>query len=153
MERYICESENAHLIYDWITNRGGILIWNSIDLSDPSASMTTPYRSENGEIKTKPHWKYDNIPSRHITSIEDVSVSIPKEYKRFHVATRMGGNGMSLKVTDAGSRRIEKEVEKAQRETGKSSYYVFDYFNYENCLIMVDDKIISLGEFVYSLKE
>ena len=71
------------------------------------------------------------------------SVSFDKEVKRFHVAVRLGSQGMSYKVTDGGTRRIRAEVEKA----GDGAYYTFDYDDYKNAAIMAPEKEMSLSAY------
>ncbi len=148
MEPHIVQEENANLIHSWLCERGGILIWNSQNIANLGASWTGPYLDKDGNVSTKPNWQADASPSRHITSIDDIVVSIPKEYKRFYVAVKQSSNGFSLKVTSGGSRRIEKEVAKAEEKTGKPAWYIFDYFDEKNCVIMVDDCIVPLEDWM-----
>ena len=54
-----------------------------------------------------------------------------EEVKRFHVGVRMGSNGLALKVTDGGSRRIRREVSKA----GEGAYYAFDYLTQDAIIL------------------
>jgi len=49
------------------------------------------------------------------------------EVKRFRVGVRMDSQGLCLKVTDGGSRRILRELLKV----GDGSFYEFDYFTQE----------------------
>lgn len=91
-----------------------------------------------GAPMTKPNWQCDSTPSLIVTDPALIEVYEPVVWKRFHVGVRMGSQGMSLKVTDGGSRRIRAEVEKA----GEGSYYEFDYWAHENCLIY---KTVSKG--------
>jgi hypothetical protein len=142
---YTVNEQNAKQIYDWIKSRGGILIWNSVNLSNPSASVTTPYLTNDGKVFQKPSWEYDK-PTKHITSFDDVQVSIPKEYKRFKVGVE--NHGLSFKLTSTASRRLEQELEKAEEKLGKSVYYEFDYWSDKNCVIMYDDTVIPLTEFI-----
>jgi hypothetical protein len=135
--------ENASLIATWIKTREGVVVWKSIDLSDPHKEMLTP-----GDKLLKPHWKMANQPAYIIKEAKDITVITAKELKRFHVATRMSGNGMSMKCTDASSRRIEAAVTKA----GEGAFYVFDYGDEKNCVIMVPDKTISLTEYMETTK-
>lgn len=137
-ERHSCSTENAVKFQEWFKSRGGILIWPSIDFGSLGTSWTTPYRNADGTQATKPTWKAANEPSRHITDPAEVDVITEQEVKRFHVATRMGGNGLSIKVTGGGTRRIHKEVEKAQEKYGKPAWYAFDYGDYKNCVILVE---------------
>ncbi len=148
MEPYICNAEAAEQIHDWLLHRGGIYIWKSVNLSNPGASWTSPALDKDCKAVTKPNWQCDNAPSRHITDIAEVSVATAKEVKRFHVATRMSGNGMAIKVTDAGTRRIRAEVDKASHKYGKTAWYTFDYQSHDNAVIMIDDQTVPMSEWV-----
>lgn len=137
-ERHTCHPENAAKFLDWFANRGGILIWPSVDFGSLGTSWTTPYRNADGTPVTKPTWKAANEPERHITDPAEVDVLTRREVKRFHVGVRMGSQGMSLKVTDAGSARIRKEMEKATEKYGKPAWYAFDYGDEKNAVIYVE---------------
>ena len=123
MEKHTVTADNAKLIWDWLQTRGGIAIWRSINLSNPGDSWTTPVNGGDAKPKSKPTWEAANEPERIITDPADVVVSVDKEVKRFHIAIRMGRQGMSLKLTDGSTRKVEKAVEKA----GDGAYYRFDY--------------------------
>jgi len=124
--RHEISPENAAQILDWMKNRGGIAIWNSADLSNPGRTWTTPVKNADGTPKTeKPHWGAGGI-IRVITDPAEVEVSIPKEVNRFHVAVRRGTNGLTLKLTDASSRRVRHAVARAEVEHG-TAWYEFDY--------------------------
>jgi hypothetical protein len=56
-----------------------------------------------------------------------VLVSKDVEVKRFRVGVRAGSQGLSLKVTDGGTRRIRSAVKRA----GEGAYYKFDYSTQE----------------------
>ena len=140
------ESSNASLIAKWISKRGGVLVWRSLNLSNPSGQWLSPYLDEEGKVYTKPNWQCGNDPARHITSIDEVEVATTKEVKRFHVAVRQAG--LSFKVTDGGSRRIHAEVEKAAAKHGKPAGYRFDYGDYDNAVIYIDDSVVPLSAFV-----
>lgn len=143
MKPYIVSPENALRIAGWIRDRKGIAIWESIDLSNPSFSVTTPVISYDGQPTPKPSWKVANTPARIITDMADVVVSVDREVKRFHVGVRRGSQGLSLKVTDGGSRRIRKEVAKA----GEGAYHVFDYET-QDAVIMVPESQMPLTEYL-----
>ncbi len=139
MSKHQCSPENAGKMKDWIANRGGLFIWQSINLSNPSASWTTPARTEDGQPYQKPTWQAAAAPARHITSADDVEVVTANEVKRFHVGVRQAG--LSIKVTDGGSRRIRAAVEKA----GEGAWYEFDYSTQE-AIILVPGKVVPLNE-------
>lgn len=143
-EKHIVTEENAAKFAEWIEKRGGIAIWRSVNLSNPGASWSSPAFDEAGRPTTKPTWQCDTHPERIITDPAEVIVSRDKVVKRFHVAVRMGSQGMSLKVTDGGTRRIRAEVEKA----GEGAYYVFDYGDEKNAVIMAPDVQMPLTQWL-----
>lgn len=134
--------QNAKLFKEWITSRGGIAVWTSVNLSDPGREVLTPAFQEDGTPYPKPSWWCSDKPSEIVTDPNQVKLSQDIEVKRFHVGVRTGSQGMSLKVTDGGSRRIRAAVEKA----GDGSYHEFDYDTQE-AVIMKPDKTITLAEF------
>jgi len=147
--RHTIESTQVEKIVGWIKNRGGIAIWRSVNLSNPGASWTTPATIRKGDCTgqegddivpyPKPSWQTESKPSNIIDSVEDIDVSYDVEVKRFRIGLRRSGVG--FKVTDAGTRRIRKEVEKA----GKGSFYRFDYDSRE-AVIFRQDRIVPLTE-------
>lgn len=151
MENHVVSEVNAPRILDWMLNRGGILIWESVNLSNPGASWTTPALTEDGKPCTKPNWQCANEPARHITDLSEVDVTTAVEVKRFHVAVKSGGPlGMTFKVTDGGSRRIHRAVAKAEEQHGKPAWYEFDYGDYDNAVILVEGERTSLANFAPS---
>ena len=138
---YVVNVLDAPRISEWLKNRGGILIWRSINLSNPGASWTTPALDKDGKPYGKPTWQCANEPERHITDPAEVIVSVDKVVKRFHVGVRMGANGLQLKVTDGGSRRIRHEVAKA----GEGAYHEFDYSS-QDAVILKPERQIPLTE-------
>jgi hypothetical protein len=123
----------------WIADRGGILVWPNENLSDPGKGpMFTPATTADGEdgTKSKPHWGVGKpILVKDIGEFEFQKI---KELKRFHVAVRLGSQGMSYKLTEAAGRRLKKELAKATEKFG-DSWYEFDYCDEKNCVIMVPD--------------
>jgi ribosomal protein S6 len=140
--KYVVAYENADKIVFWLNNRGGIAIWKSIDLSDPGKTWTTPAKQENGDPYQKPTWKVGNDPEI-ITDVSQVGVSVDREVKRFRIGVRRGFQGFTLKVTDAGSRRIRREVEKA----GAGAYYQFSHDTQE-AVIFKSEKVVALSDYV-----
>jgi len=130
---------NAAKIRQWIKERGGISVWHSVDLSDPSREWITAARDESGEITKRPSWKCANTPASVITDESQIEVTTCREVKRFHVAIRTGSQGFSLKCTDASSEKIRCEVDKA----GEGAYYEFDYETQE-AVIFAPEKTVPL---------
>lgn len=130
-----CSEENAAKFLDWIKNRGGVAIWKCLDLSDPGKTWSTPALEVDGTPKKKQVWQMANEPYKIVTDPEKIKVYFAKEHKRFHVAVQRG-DGFRFELTSGATRKVWKEVEKA----GEGAFYVFDYGDYENCVIMVPDK-------------
>ena len=140
---HIVNSNDAPRISEWLTSRGGVAIWRSINLSNPGASWTTPALNSDGSRVMKPNWQCDSQPERVIVNPADIQVSFDIEVRRFRVGIRVGGQGTMLKVTDGGTRRIRSAVAKA----GTGSYHHFDYTTQE-AVIFKPDKVISLVEWL-----
>jgi hypothetical protein len=137
---------NAPLFAKWIRERGGVAVWESANLSNPGMSWSTPVMTESGEKTGKPNWQSEEVPVVY-TDPEMVVVDTSKEVKRFKVGVRVGGNGLTLKVTDGGSRRIRKAVGKAVEEYGKEAWYRFDYETQE-AVILVAVESVTLKEWM-----
>jgi len=115
-------------IEKWIAERGGVKVWVSRDLSNPGGECYTPVHMEDGQDYPPPHWRYGKTPHEIVTDIKRFKfVKEMKEVKRFHVAVRMGTQGLSMKCTDASTRRIRAACAKA----GPDSTYRFDYSTQE----------------------
>jgi hypothetical protein len=142
MDNYVVAEDNAAKIAEWLRTRGGIAIWKALDFS--GQSMTTPVHNADGLPATKPHWSMANTPDRIITDMAEVTVATDVEVKRFHVATRVGANGLRVKVSDGGSRKIRSEVAKA----GEGAYHTFDYGSEQNAVIMKPSKLTPLVEWL-----
>ncbi|HEY5049340.1 MAG TPA: hypothetical protein VII50_00450 [Acidothermaceae bacterium] len=140
--RHEVTEENAPKFLEWIAKRGGVAIWPSVDLSDPSASMSSPALTTEGEPTPKPHWKLALEPSRVITDASLIDVMTWKEVKRFHVGVRRG-DGLSFTLTDGATRKLRAAVAKA----GENATYRFDYETQE-AVIVVPDKVVPLDKWV-----
>lgn len=127
MEKHQITSRDVPLIVDWLKHRGGVLVWKSINLSNPGASWTTPALQADGAPAVRPSWEAANEPARHITDPAEIEVIALREVKRFRVALRRGSQGLSIKLTDASSARLRRELEKA----GDQATYQFDYCSQE----------------------
>lgn len=120
-EKHTIAVEHVTLIRDWLKNRGGVAIWDSINLSNPGGSWTAPVNDEHGQPKSKPTWQAGNAPSRVITDATEIQVVTPREVSRFHIALQQG-SGFSVVLTDASTRKVRRAVEKA----GPDAWYQFE---------------------------
>jgi hypothetical protein len=134
-----CSPANAPKFREWIASRGGVAVWPSVNLSNLDTSWSTPALTPEGAPTPRPSWQSADAPSYVITSEADVRVTLRKEVKRFRVALRRAG--LTVKVTDAGSRKIRAECEKA----GADASYEFDYETQE-AVITAPDTTIPLSE-------
>lgn len=108
----------------WIAERGGVLVWESADFGTLGRKMFTPSVTEDGKrgVEFKPHWSM--VYAETATDISRFRFQkSAKEVKRFKVGARVGSQGMTLKVTDGGTRKIRAACAKA----GPDSFYEFDY--------------------------
>ncbi len=137
---------NAEQIWKWFQERGGIAIWKSVDMSNPGRSWTTPLRDAEGNPTARQDWRMEQTPSLIITDPAEVVVDVPKEVKRFRVAVRAGSQGLTLKCSDASSRRIRRECAKA----GQESWHEFDYARQE-AVIFVPGESMPLPQYIRAL--
>jgi hypothetical protein len=133
--------ENAAKMLDWIENRGGVAVWKSINLSNPGASWSTPALAPDCSPYQKPSWESASDPHKVITNPAEIAVVTRKEVKRFRVAVRV--SAMSMKLTDASSRRVTREVGRA----GEDASYYFDYGTQE-AVITVPSETVPLLQFL-----
>ncbi len=115
-----CHEDDAPRILDWITNRGGVQVWGSLDLSDPGLTSLTPVRDADGNPVHKPHWKYSNAPRHIITDPAQVGVYTEVLFKAFPVSLRHGSQGLTLKLTDAAQRRVNKVTAQCEDKHGNA---------------------------------
>ena len=137
---------NAEQIWKWFQERGGIAVWKSVDMSNPGRSWTTPLNDADGNRMRQQDWRMEETPSLVIADPTNVVVDVPREVKRFHVAVRAGSQGLTLKCSDASSRRIRRECAKA----GEESWYEFDYENQE-AVILVPGESKPLPDYIQAL--
>jgi hypothetical protein len=137
-ELHECSPENAEKMLDWIRNRGGIAIWQSINIGNSNQSWSTPADRTDGKPMTKPTWQADIIPARIITDPKEVVVITRKEVKRFRIAIRRG-DGLSFVLTDHSSKKVKAALFKYGEE---SSYHFED----GEAVITVPDQKVLLSE-------
>jgi len=123
---------------DWIANRGGIKVWENQNLSNPGAGpIFTPAFTEDGHDYPYPKWSH--TVGFLVTDIGRFRfVKSFKEVKRFHVGIRRSSNGLMMKVTDGGSRRIRRALAKANEQYGQGAFYEFDYWT-QDAVILVPE--------------
>jgi hypothetical protein len=133
---YVCYPDEVATMREWLTKRGGLAIWECLDLSDAGKTWTTPALSKDGKPTEKPHWAAGKVIET-ITDIDKVIVTVPKEVKRFHVAVRLGAQGFKVKLTDASGRKVRAAEEKA----GPEAWHEFDYENQDAIILVPGEKV------------
>src|SRR4051812_36313384 len=101
-EKFEISSEHAAKFSDWLKTRGGILVWQSLDMSNPCTS-STPATIRRGDCQEPlkegedpdtvipypwPGWRFDKTPVRHVTEVAECVVMLDKEVRRFRVGLR-----------------------------------------------------------------
>jgi hypothetical protein len=107
---------------DWIATRGGIAKWQSADLSRPGDSCLTPALAADGTPTTKPSWHYSNAPAVIVTDPAQVGIYAEELYKAVPVALRRSSNGLSLKITDASQRKVDRLLAACRDKHGSAHY-------------------------------
>jgi hypothetical protein len=146
---HIVMAENARKIWDWLNTRGGLAIWGCVDLSALDKSWTTPLNDADGKPTAKPHWAATTEPVRVITDSAEVVVSTPKEVDRFKVATRLGAQGLKIKLTDHSTKKLRDRTAKSREKHG-SAFYKFDYGTQE-AVIYADTQVTPIADFIKTL--
>jgi hypothetical protein len=112
----------AAKVAQWIEHCGGVAVWGSQDLADPSKEWLTPAKLTDGSEPRSPHWSAPRMPQRVVADIGQVVVVEHRETARVRIAVRRSSYGMRMKLTDASSSRLLKALEKA----GPEAVYVFE---------------------------
>jgi hypothetical protein len=120
---YRVDESNAEKVLTWLRERGGIQIWKSQDLGDPSASTTTPFRGPDGIVVSSPHWKFGAHPERHITDIADVEVAVSKVVESFPIKLKQVG--MRLVLNNASDLKVNTRLEHWRQQTDNDVFYTF----------------------------
>lgn len=103
---------DAPRIAGWLANRGGVAIWQSLDLSDAGARTFTPADA------SRPSWRYADKPVEIVTQASDIGVYQEKLYKAFPVSLRRSSNGMTMKLTDNSQRKLDKHMQDCREKHG-----------------------------------
>ena len=139
-DRLLCSPENAQRFYNWLQTRGGIAVWESVNLSNPGASWSAPVNDADGKPKGKPTWEAGDAPTRIVTDAAEIAVQVDKVVRVIPIFVRR--KGMHIVLTDACTRKVRDAVAKA----GPGAYYLLD--SYEARIMAPDGEPIPLVDYL-----
>lgn len=134
-----CSEIDAPLFLRWIHTRGGVAVWRTTNLGDPTQSWSTPALNIEGHPMQKQLPYMEDQPSKIVTDPSKIGVCNDAEVRRFRVAVRM--NGMRQELTASSSRRVRAAV----KDAGDGAHHTFDYDTQE-AIIMAPKTIVPLDE-------
>lgn len=157
--KHECNEETAPKFLKWISERGGVAVWKSINLSNPGASWSSPATIRKGDCDgipsdapdadeiipyPKPTWQASNTPII-FTNLDEIGVYTDALYKAFRVGLKM--SGMSSHLTDGAQRKLDKVMTECEEKHG-SAHYKKGVLDIDGASIGVfyDTEIISLRE-------
>lgn len=108
----------AEKIRPWLEQAGAILVWYSVNLSNPGAWWLTPLGA------SKPTWQAGNEPE--VVYPADLGVDDYQEVKRIRVYTRLSSSGLSIKLTYDSDQRLNTAMRQVAEKTGETPVYHFE---------------------------
>lgn len=113
---------DAPRITDWIATRGGVAIWQSLDLAEAGQRTFTPALTADGKPTTAPNWRYNTKPVEIVTQPNDIGVYSEILFKAFPVSLRRSNNGLTLKLTDGSQHKLDKTMADCRKKHGNAHY-------------------------------
>ena len=89
------------------------------DLRSAGNYSLTPALTTDGQPTTKPGWSYSSTPEI-ITDPADVGIYEEALFKAVVVTLRRSSNGLSLKITDASQRKVDRLVAACEEKHGSA---------------------------------
>jgi len=142
MSRITITADMAPKIRGWIRDRGGVNYWRSASLSDPSRTCFTPIFDVDGNPTGKPAWWCEREPADTLKAEDAFEVVRDKKYKTCRIATRVGAQGLLIKLTDASSAKVKKLLD----EAGEGSRYEFGGIDGKDCTVFKKVGVTPLEE-------
>lgn len=143
---YWIRAEQASVILDWILNRGGVVVWGSLDLAAPERQWATPYVGDDGRPSPPPTELADPAPLKVHKTGAEILVVLDREVERLPVSVERAPGG-GWRLTQDSSRQVIEAVGAA----GDGAYYQFDYQSKE-AVIMAPSRTVPLNEWAASLE-
>lgn len=138
-------AEHVSKYRDWLTHRGGIAVWTSVNLSNPGQKWSTPAFSIDGTPTTKPNWQAGDTPIV-VTDPSQVGIYTETLFKDISVKLRFGSQGFMLKLSDASQRKVDRVLDACRAKHGNAHYRTGGLVN-PVVSVYYTDKIIPLSEY------
>lgn len=122
---------------NWIQYRGGVQVWKNQNLSNPNAGdMFTAALTIEGQPTPCPHWS--RAAGELVKEIGGFRfVKELKEVQRCRIALRMGDSGLTIKLTDASSRRVRAICAEIKARTGEDPTFSWGGDDGKDCVFKV----------------
>lgn len=100
-EPHWIRAEQAPQVWQWLTERGGVHYWKSIDICNPDGSAITPILDDDGKTPLPhPGDRFDIRPARVYYKPEDILVAFDTEMHRIRARYWQGPNGPEMHPDD-----------------------------------------------------
>jgi hypothetical protein len=121
----------------WIEHRGGVRVWENINLSNPDGgSWYTPALTEDGRETPTPHWGVAR--GELLKDIRQLRfMAAEKKVNLVRIATRMGTQGLMVKLTDHSSKKVTLACQAAKEKYGEDAMYSFGGWDGKDCIISI----------------
>ena len=146
-EPHIVTPENAARIWSWLQERGGIIVWQSHDLGNPSASVTTPAQNKDGTPMGSPGWRYPE-PTRLITDPTEVVVVKTELLEEMPITVKP--KGFRLVVTKGSERKCNARLKKLKFQHPRKNVWWTPSgdFMFPSVFFYIDTEEIPIEEYI-----
>jgi len=136
MDKPVISSDKAHLVYQWIKERGGVAVWRSANPENPTMSWTGPLLDKDGNEASKPNSQAMGTPYLIIKELSDVMVIVPKEVARIKVSERL---------SDEDTHKLNKVINQTEKKYRKKAYYKIMG---QEVNVYINNRLISLEHYI-----
>jgi hypothetical protein len=111
---------------EWIKSRGGVKVWQNVNLSNPDAGdHFTPALTQEGQDFSKPHWSV-----AYKETVNDISrfrfAKEKKEVKRVKISLDKRLHGFTIQLTSSSSNKFREACRKIKKQYGFAPMYHFE---------------------------
>jgi hypothetical protein len=113
-----CTAADVPSVRDWIHNRGGLVVWQSLDLSQRPMYALGPRFDADGSELGPPSWRYGQPEL--IT--DEAEVGVRTDVLFATVPVKLRRHGMGLVLSDASLRKLDRVCERCHDKHGNARY-------------------------------